>query len=382
MRLCEIFLLLFKRITNRLLLVHMRCLYCFILLLFLPAFFVQAQLDPDLEQSINSMIRKQQYKYGNPIIQVGVIQADRSQLFLWGDEPKSTVPDSLLMFELGATTKIFSAIIMMGLAKDSIINIEGPISEFLPDSISNAKLDNITFSSLASHTSGMMRYPYNLRFSHWNQDNLYRDYTDEKLLEFLERYTFKQSEDSKKKKYCPYKYSDAGYGLLGYLMETASGKTYSELLDLYIKKPLKLKATDVITPTMQHLASPTDLKGEPASNWIFDSMEATAGLASNLYEMMVFAAAILNQEVPQYFSSTMQLISCTEMQYLKAGYGWHIFMANRKDPLVYTHAGNTGGYSSYIAINPSNKTAVVLLSNSNARVDQLGIDLLNLISGR
>jgi len=54
--------------------------------------------------------------------------------------------------------------------------------------------------------------------------------------------------------------------------------------------------------------------------------------------------------------------------------GWHIFAG---EPEIIWHGGGTGGYRSFAGYAPSFKAAVVVLSNSNVTVDDLGRRLLD-----
>jgi hypothetical protein len=59
----------------------------------------------------------------------------------------------------------------------------------------------------------------------------------------------------------------------------------------------------------------------------------------------------------------------------KVGLGWHIVPAGSKD--IIWHNGGTGGYRTYIGFIKGEKKGVVVLSNSNAGIDDIGMHLLN-----
>ena len=64
---------------------------------------------------------------------------------------------------------------------------------------------------------------------------------------------------------------------------------------------------------------------------------------------------------------------------MKIGMAWHILKSeNGKD--LYWHNGGTGGYSSSMAVNIEDKTAVIILSNVsniNDKIDGLCFELIN-----
>jgi CubicO group peptidase (beta-lactamase class C family) len=64
---------------------------------------------------------------------------------------------------------------------------------------------------------------------------------------------------------------------------------------------------------------------------------------------------------------------------MNIGLGWHVIRsASGKD--IFWHNGGTGGYSSSMAINVEDKTAVIILSNVfniNDQIDNLCFELMN-----
>ena len=61
--------------------------------------------------------------------------------------------------------------------------------------------------------------------------------------------------------------------------------------------------------------------------------------------------------------------------------GWYVLDDGRKTtPPIITHSGRTAGYSNYIAFIPDRKIGVIVLSNTATRMDELGINILELMS--
>ncbi|MET4138301.1 CubicO group peptidase (beta-lactamase class C family) [Pedobacter sp. UYP1] len=56
------------------------------------------------------------------------------------------------------------------------------------------------------------------------------------------------------------------------------------------------------------------------------------------------------------------------------GLGWHIMKL--ASDTYYWHNGGTGGSRSFIIINIDKKTAVVVLSNSEAETDNVGVGII------
>ena len=67
----------------------------------------------------------------------------------------------------------------------------------------------------------------------------------------------------------------------------------------------------------------------------------------------------------------------------KMGLGWHRQITVEK-LIIWWHNGGTGGYASFLAIDPQNQVGVVVLSNhgdamaGRFEVDKIGMNLLRL----
>ena len=66
---------------------------------------------------------------------------------------------------------------------------------------------------------------------------------------------------------------------------------------------------------------------------------------------------------------------------LFAAPGWYRFLP-KKDFPVYVHTGRTSGHSSMFAFSRNTKTGVIVLSNSSAGTDDLGLLILRMINSQ
>ncbi len=132
------------------------------------------------------------------------------------------------VFEIGSITKIFTSTILSPLAIDSVVDLDASIDGILPYKLKQTSNDNIpiTFKTLANHTSGLEFEPSNLNVSiDKYPNNPYHAYDYALFDEYLQNsLTINNIPGT------TYQYSNLGYGLLGYLLETISGKDYETLL--------------------------------------------------------------------------------------------------------------------------------------------------------
>ena len=93
----------------------------------------------------------------------------------------------------------------------------------------------------------------------------------------------------------PYKYSNAGIGLLSYLVATATGKTWEEQVNSEILQPLGMADTTLRpTPEQQkRLAQGHNRAGQNAPRWPVFAWYAAGGLRSTAHDMISFGEANL-----------------------------------------------------------------------------------------
>ena len=136
------------------------------------------------------------------------------------------------LFEIGSITKQFTAASILQLQEAGKLQIDRPLSNYLPDA-PHAK--EVTLRQLLTHTSGLHDY---LDGSQEELDRLtpqpitYRD-----LIARVASLPLDSPPGSR------WAYSNTGYLLLGKVIEAVSGETYKEYLKRHIFDPLHMKDT-------------------------------------------------------------------------------------------------------------------------------------------
>ena len=146
------------------------------------------------------------------------------------DRNRPNTPET--KFKIGSITKQFTAILMTQLLENGKIRLENTISDYIPDFPADiGKV--ITVEMLLNHTSGL-RLP----------EGIEKYYSASKNEEFLQEFIKQQSEEGLR--FEPgkgYAYSNAGYHILGLIIEKVTGRCYEEVLRTQILDPLGMADT-------------------------------------------------------------------------------------------------------------------------------------------
>ncbi|MDH5805965.1 MAG: beta-lactamase family protein, partial [Gemmatimonadota bacterium] len=157
----------------------------------------------------------------------------------WADIENRVAANAETIGRTGSISKSFTAVLMMQLAERGILNLDEPVSKYLPE-IENladppAGAEPITFRMLASHTAGLVREP-NLEGA--ASGSIYR--WEEKILESIPHTGFNTLPLTE------YSYSNIGFGMLGLAISRAAGVPFMELMEQLIFNPLGLTSTTFI----------------------------------------------------------------------------------------------------------------------------------------
>ncbi len=299
---------------------------------------------------------------------VGVVEPSGSRVVSYG----APAVDGDTLFEIGSITKVFTALLLADMVERGAVALTDPVAKYLPESVKLPKA--ITLAHLATHTSGLPRLPGNLLPR--DPANPYADYTVAQLHEFLS--TVKPAREPGEK----YEYSNLGAGLLGHALARRAGTDYETLVRKRILEPLGMKSTAItLSKELQaRLVAGHDENLKPVANWDVPTLAGAGALRSTVNDMLKFTSAALGytkSPLAKAFAAMLAARRPTGNPDLEIALGWHIATAGGRD--IVWHNGGTGGYRSYMAFDPKNRTGVVVLSNTstNAGVNDIGRHLLD-----
>jgi len=184
----------------------------------------------------------------------------------------------------------------------------------------------------------------------------------------------------------PYKYSNAGIGLLSYLLATASGKTWEDQVNSEILQPLGMADT-TLRPTPEQrkrLAQGHNRAGQDAPQWPVFASYAAGGLRSTAHDMISFGEANLGRKEVNGKPDSAELIAAMQLAQKpiypipngnEQAMAWVNNMGGA-DPAILKNGG-TAGFGNGIAIYSTKDAVIFIIMNQiGAQPVAKGIEIL------
>jgi CubicO group peptidase (beta-lactamase class C family) len=200
-------------------------------------------------------------------------------------------PDTI--YEIGSFSKVFLASVLAVLETEGVVSLDDRIATYLPKRVQlPPEVAEITLFDLSTHSSGFDRLGKVFAAIVEEEDacgspTVYLRYRKEHLYEELgiAELTFPRGRG--------WAYSIVGMGLLGHILELASGETFEALLNRTICEPLGLRDTTyTLTKEQQgRVVRGYERDGTPTPNWYHDVLMPQGGLRSTAQDMLRFAEA-------------------------------------------------------------------------------------------
>ncbi|MCH9659236.1 beta-lactamase family protein [archaeon] len=304
---------------------------------------------------------------------VGIIDEDGTDQYYYGNVAKDEeLIDENTVFETGSISKVLTSLILADMVERGEVSLDDPIDKFLPENVKTPTWNGqkITLWNLATHTSGlpvMPNYPPNP-----DLDKEY-EYSKDGLYEYLADYEMSREIGSQ------YEYSNTGGSLLGHVLSLQAGKTYEQALKERILDKLGMDSTCVhqCDEIRDRFAKPHNPLGELVDEVGLDEdMAGAGGVKSSGKDLLVLlshAMSLKNSELKEVFVMT-QTPNHQINELLSIGLGWHIIEKNEQT--IILHNGATDGFASFFGFDPDSNQGVVVLTNSHALVDNIGLELL------
>ena len=199
------------------------------------------QLPSDAE--IGKLIAARNAPRAGQGIVIGVLGPEGQRVVAGGTGAGAKV-DRDTLFQIGSITKVFTALILADMVSRGEVSLDDPAAKYLPKGYRMPERNGrqITLRDLSTHRSGLPRMADDMRPID-DPDGPFFDYSEERLLAFLDRYRAQARHRGPK-----WEYSNLGVGLLGYLLARAAHTITKHWCAKRITGPLGMKNTLITLP--------------------------------------------------------------------------------------------------------------------------------------
>ena len=261
-------------------------------------------------------------------------------------------------FQIASITKPFTAMLVMQLVAEGKLELHKPISTYLPD-YPKTNGNQITIHHLLTHSSGIAREGVNNKKQ--NRPKAMVDQFAEAPLEFKPGERFN--------------YSNSGYTLLGYIIETVTGSSYAEVLHEKIFVPLGMKNSGYFrhSKLIENMASGYNKRfGEyfNAEGTDESTAYAAGAIYSTVEDMFIWNQSLHHEQLlPKEYLNQMFEKHIVDPSYGHYGYGWELInkpIGNTSE-MVETvgHSGSIDGFRALYTKIPSSNSSIIFLNNTN-----------------
>jgi CubicO group peptidase (beta-lactamase class C family) len=262
------------------------------------------------------------------------------------------------IFQIGSITKSFTSILIAQLAVEGRIDLDAPVSTYLPDYRGPAR--NAPVRTLMNHTSGLVNYTNAPSFPHGTR----RDFTRAEILAFFENEPLMFEPGT------AFSYSNSGTYLLGLIVEAVTGQEYATFVRERVFAPLGLEHT--------YFGSWEQIISHRAHGYV--RTEDGFVNAPELDALIPFSAGALDsnvRDIQRYLDQVHRQNALGDqvrnILYTQASLGdgstldyalGAILIRDWEGHRKIAHAGDIDGFSAYMSYYPDDNISIVVLANT------------------
>lgn len=301
------------------------------------------------------------------ILQKGYGMANREFGILNGENTR---------FQIGSITKAFTGILIVKMVEEGLIDLDKTISDYLPYYPEETG-KKITINNLLSCTSGIPHHYQAVPDFFISHDHYFHN--PKELLSLFWNVPLKNEPGEK------FTYSSPGFYILGAILQQVTKKSYAELLQEYIFKPLGMKNTfvennrttdvNMATGYIRGLSGPVKTYAEDKSTAL-----AAGDLVSSANDLFLWqktlsnsADKILSEDSKKLLHK--QVLPNSEMTYV----GPRVTIPyddGKKNLTMSLVNGSSSGYMSFLTRIEEEDVCIIVLSNINdTEVTRIGDDI-------
>ncbi|MGW2930954.1 serine hydrolase domain-containing protein [Streptomyces sp. NPDC001156] len=335
----------------------------------------QAELLPATRRALSHRIAVAQAEGRAPSLVAAVVRDGQA---VWHGARTSVdghAPDENVQYRIGSITKTFTAVLVLRLRDEGLVDLGDPLEKYLP----GTGAGEATIAELLAHTGGLAaespapwweRTPGSLR---------------PELVDVLGEQPLRHPVGRR------FHYSNPGYTLLGALVEEVRGAAWEDVLRREVLEPLGLRRTSgrsraphaggwAVHPWADvMLPEPAEDLGRMApAGQLWSTTGDLARFAVFLArgdDRVLSAQSVQEMRTPAAPAETADLAAGT-------GYGLGLQLQHRDGRLLAGHSGSLPGFLANLTLSVEDDMAAVVLANctSGPQVTALAADLIGIVA--
>lgn len=311
----------------------------------------------DAVKMINSWINYKGNQQRTPGFNYAIVHGDETvhkESFGYSDlETQQQLEDH--SFRIASLSKIFTSLTVMKLREQDRLTLDDHLSDhldWLPEEMNDIRIKHILMHCGGLTRDGNTDY---WRTGEFPTEQELREYTEER----------KPVEEPLKQ----WKYSNAGYGILGQLIQEVSGQSYRETVENLVLNPLGLENTEVDPEDRGNLATgygrnmPQEERQE-MEDATAKALSSATGLVSTIEDLANFASSTFSED---FIIDQLDLREMRKNHWdMQTGEKWGLGVKNMEvaGREVYGHSGSFPGHHTSIGVCPDEEIAVVVAGNT------------------
>lgn len=345
---------------------------------------IKAQPIQDFNQSFSKNLAHQLSALSIPGAAYVIVKKDKIaalETFGYTDQKNTKKVTRETVFRLASVSKTFSATLTTMLALENKLNLQAPITKYVPDfQLANKQAAaRIQIHHLLSHSSGLMPNAYdNLLAENWDM---------KRTLSWFNKLSPLCSPGQ-----C-YGYQNVAYSLIQPVIETVQKQPFEQAISERIFKPLNMKNASVgLAPliTNKNFAKPHVLIDKKKGKYVWTQVSVdpdfykvgpAAGVNASISDLANWLIANLGYHTDVISKDLLAKLTAPRIhtrselrkRYWKNhltdayyGYGWRIYQFS--DYPVYFHSGWVRGYRAAVGYAPDLEIGFAILLNAESNL--------------
>lgn len=271
-------------------------------------------------------------------------------------------------FNLASMNKMFTAVAIAQLAEQGKLSFDDPIIKYLPDYPNRSVAEKVTIHQLLTHTSGLGDF-FNEKFE--AQKTRLRAVQDYFPLFVNDPLLFEPGQK--------WQYSNAGFIVLGAIIEKVSGQNYFDYVKEHIYKPAGMIDTDsyetdrdVVNRAIGYTEIGPSNRAEPGplrNNLIINAVKGSpaGGGYSTVEDMLRFDIALRQHKLLSEKVSDLVLKGKVEVGMPNERYAYGFMEGRTNGSLIVGHGGTSPGANAKFDMYVDLGYTVIVLSNYDPR---------------